>query len=121
VTEIAPTELAPAALPASDLGARIVHGVLASIALLCLVTLGWRGVSKLDGAVLADLVARHRPAVIGVPVAVAVATSVVGGFRAIDGRLRVRLVGVEADGAGAALVCWITVFVGVVLSIRALW
>jgi hypothetical protein len=80
VTEIAPTELAPAALPASDLGARIVHGVLASIALLCLVTLGWRGVSKLDGAVLADLVARHRPAVIGVPVAVAVATSVVGGF-----------------------------------------
>jgi hypothetical protein len=121
VTEIAPSELAPAAPPGSDLGARIVHGFLASIALLCLVTLGWRGVWKLDGAVLADLVARHGPAVIGVPVAVAMATSVVGGFRAIDGKLRVRLLGVEADGAGAAVICWIIVFLGVVLSIRALW
>jgi hypothetical protein len=107
--------------PATDISARVAYGVLASLSLLVLAGVGWRGGATLDGAVLADLVARHGPAVIGVPLAAVVATGLIGGLRAIDGKLRVTLLGLEAEGAGAALLGWIAVFSAIILAVRALW
>lgn len=121
MTEPAPVETTPAARPANDFGERIMHSFAAFISLLALVALGWCGIAKLEGAALAGLIAQHGPALIGIPVAVAMATCVVSGFRAIDGRLRIRLLGIETEGAGAAVLSWIVVFSGVVLAIRALW
>jgi hypothetical protein len=107
--------------PARDVGARIAHGVLGSLSLSLLAVVGWWGTVRLNGEVLADLIVRHGPAVIGVPLAMAVATGLIGGLRAIDGKLRVALFGLEAEGAGAALLGWVAVFSAIILAIRALW
>ncbi len=114
-----PASTAP--LPATDIGARVAYGVLSSLSLLVFAGVGWRGVATLDGAVLAGLVSRHGPAVIGVPLAAVVATGLIGGLRAIDGKLRITLLGLEAEGAGAALLGWIAVFLAIILAVRALW
>jgi hypothetical protein len=121
MTETPPREESPALPPASEIGARIAHGVLASPSLLIVAGLVCRAASKLDGAVLADLISRHGPAVIGMPFAAAIATGLVSGVRAIDGKLRISLLGLEIEGAGAALLGWIAAFSAIILAIRALW
>lgn len=99
---------------------RVVHGLISVASIAGLAALGWYCLATLgpSGAALLD---RHGPCVIGVPLAVGVATALVGGVRALDGELQFELLGLKAAGAGATLIGWVTTFSTVALAVRALW
>ena len=111
--------------PAKPQTARLAYGWIAVISALLLGALIGAltrcGLWCAGPIVRADVLAQHGPAVIGVPTAILIATSVVCGARAIDGEMSLVLPGVEIKGAGAVVVCWLAVFSAVALAIRALW
>lgn len=114
----------PAKCPSGLAQRHKTRAVFCRIAVLSAVLLG-----ALTGAVvwmaspvaLADVLAQHGPAVIGIPAAILLATALVAGVRAIDGDIRLTVLGTDRRGAGATLVSWLTIFAAVVIAIRALW
>ena len=66
-------------------------------------------------------VERHGPALVGVPAAVCLATSVTCAARAIDGNMDFDFLGVRAQGGTATGGLWLAVFLAVALSVRWLW
>jgi hypothetical protein len=99
---------------------RVAFGALAAMALVFLCAL-WTLVEKIPAMDLAGIVERHGIAFIGVPVAAALALFLISVIRAIDGPMEFDLLGLRANGAGAAIILWIAVFVAVGLLIRAMW
>jgi len=99
---------------------RIAFGGLAVVGLVVLWRI-WRLIAKVPAAELAALIERHGAALIGVPAATALALFLIGIVRAIDGPIEFDVLGLQAKGAGAAIILWITAFVAIELSIRAVW
>jgi hypothetical protein len=67
------------------------------------------------------LIRDHAPALLGLPVLVALATALVCGALALDNRSQLEILGLRADGAGATLLSWVLVFSALVAALRALW
>lgn len=67
------------------------------------------------------LVRDHAPALLGLPVLVALATAIICGARTLDTRARVEILGLRANGAGATILSWVLVFSALVIALRALW
>lgn len=99
----------------------IVSGVVAMGALaaaIYLATLGLRMTTlPSDHLFIRD----HAPAVLGLPIMVALAAAVVCGARALEPHSEIDFLGLRARGAGAAVVSWILVFSALVVALRALW
>lgn len=119
------TEMGPTATPQEDTSKAGSAGKpfawIAVSAALLLVTLMVCAVSFAGADLRAEWIARHGPAVIGIPTAILVATIVVSGARALDGETKFAFLGFAIAGGGAAVLLWLTIFITVVLAIRGLW
>lgn len=100
---------------------RIVYGLFAIVGIAAIAVLARHVLLILPPSDLAIFVDRHGPAVVGIPVAMAVAFVLVGIVRAVEGPIRLEILGVKAGGAGAAALVWILAFCAVAMAIRALW
>jgi hypothetical protein len=111
----------PATIPKAHRGARVTYGVIAICGVIVLVMIARYLLAALGSSDLAAIIERHGPAVLGIPAAAAVAFVLVGLVRALDGPLALDALGLKVEGAGAAAVIWIAVFLAISLSFRALW
>lgn len=108
--------------PASNgRGVRIVSGGVAVLALAASVYLAKAGLQVTATASVHPLIRDHSPALLGLPIVVALATAIVCGARALELRSDVELLGLRAEGAGAAVLSWVFVFSALATALRALW
>jgi len=101
--------------------ARWIHAGVAVAALLLSILAVWRAHSAITPEAWSNLLDQHGPALIGIPIAVGVATILVSSLRAVDGPLRIEFLGLRAKGAGATVLYWLLAFVATGLIVRALW
>ena len=109
------------ALANSNHAVQIANGVIAIAALVTLVVGGRLVIAAIPATEVTALVERHGPALVGIPAAAGGATILVGALRAINSPLDSEFLGLRVDGAGAATIAWVIVFLTVALSIRVLW
>jgi len=109
------------ASPASKLPHRILSGVLSMAALGAAAYLANAGLDMATATTASALVRDHAPAVVGLPVLIALATAIVCGARALDPCLTVEFLGLRAQGGGATVLSWVLVFSSLVVALRALW
>jgi len=122
MTDPSPQELAAAPTKChQDRGTRIAWSAISIIGVGVLVLGGWRMRQVLSSYDPASLLDRHGPAVIGIPLAVCVATIFVGVMRAIEGQFKLDFLGLKAEGAAASACLWIAAFAAISLVIRVLW
>ncbi|MEH3062568.1 MAG: hypothetical protein PGN33_07260 [Methylobacterium radiotolerans] len=100
---------------------RIISGLVAAGALAGAGYLARAGLEFANAATTPPLVRDHAPAVLGLPILVALATVIVCGARALEPRSQVELLGLRAEGAGAIIVGWAIVFAALAIALRALW
>ena len=100
---------------------RIVYGLFAMVGIAAIAVLARHVLLILPPSDLAIVVERHGPAVVGIPMAVAVAFVLVGIVRAVEGPIRLEILGVKAGGDRAVALVWILAFCAVAMAIRALW
>lgn len=105
----------------SDIVARVAWGAMAGGGLIGIVFGACRLLRALSPADITVLLNQHGPALIGVPVTMSAATILVGVARAIDGPLKLDLLGISVEGASASVVLWIGAVLAIAFSIRILW
>jgi hypothetical protein len=104
-----------------DRGVRVAYGTMAAAAVIAVAVGAWRLLAAVPVNDLSALLNLHGPALLGIPAAVGVATVLIGVIRAADGTLQFDILGLKAEGAAAAAILWVTAFLAIALSIRALW
>lgn len=100
---------------------RIVYGLFAVAGIAAIIVLARYVLLTLPTSDLATIIERHGPAVIGIPIAIAMAFILVGIVRAVEGPIRLEILGVKSGLAGAAALVWIVTFCAITVAIRALW
>ena len=100
---------------------RASSGLVAAGALAGVDYLARAGLDLTSTPTTAPLVRDHAPAVLGLPILVALATAIVCGARALEPRSRIEILGIRAEGAGAIMIGWAIVFALLAIALRALW
>lgn len=68
-----------------------------------------------------DLMLRHFPAIIGIPVAAFAAFVLVALFRTSDGTIKVTVSKLAFEGASGPIIMWAICFLVIVLGVSLLW
>jgi hypothetical protein len=76
---------------------------------------------RLELATQSSIIEQHAAIVMGMPIAVLLAATLVSGAWANDGPLGLSVLGVELKGGIGALFTWLAIFSAIVLAFRALW
>jgi hypothetical protein len=72
-------------------------------------------------AILEQVIEKNFAAVIGLPLAAALAAFVVVSLRHTEGPIRFKAFGFEFEGASGQVVLWVFCFLAIALAIRLLW
>lgn len=107
--------------PPKGKAVRVVSGLVAVAALAVSFYLAKVSLGMATSATGQPFVRDHAPAVLGLPILLALATAIVCGARALEPWSEIELLGLRAEGAGAAVLGWILVFSALVVALRALW
>ena len=68
-----------------------------------------------------EIIQKHFVATVGLPAAATAAFIVVGALRITDGPIRIKIAGVEFEGASGPVILWIAVFMSIAIAIDMLW
>lgn len=100
---------------------RLLSGLVAAGSLVAALSLAKLGLEMAGATTTPGLIRDHAPAVFGVPILAALAAAIVCGARALESYARVELLGLQGEGAGAAVLSWAIVFAALAIALRALW
>jgi len=68
-----------------------------------------------------EVVFRHFPVTVGLPIAAVIAFNVIAIFRTFEGKIKVTILGVTFEGASGLIIMWIACFMAISVAIRMLW